>query len=105
MVSSKNSNRKRVFEDGRNFTQGHFGPQSCHLVRLARKIGEVRFNNKIQTENGFFGKNEFERAFEAKLSKFSSETILPPNAPCRELGSEKWYGDGFIEKFQPKTCF
>ena len=65
----------------------------------------MRFSTKIQTENGFFGKNEFERAFEAKLSKFSSETILPPNAPCRELGPEKWYGDGFIKKFQPKTCF
>ena len=52
-----------------------------------------------------FWKNEFERAFEAKLSKFSSETILPPNAPCSELGPEKRYGAGFIKKFQPKTGF
>ena len=104
-VSSKNSNRKRVFEDGRNFTQGHFCPQSCHLVRLARKIGEIRFNTKIQTENEFFGKNEFERAFQAKLSNFSSETILPPNAPYSELGPEKRYGACFIKKFQSKPSF
>ena len=50
-VLSKNSSRKRVFKDARSFTPGHFCPQSCHLVHLARKIGEVRFSTKIQTEN------------------------------------------------------
>ena len=54
-VSSKNSIRKRVFLDGRNFAPGHFCPQSRHLVCLASKIGEVRFSTKIQTENVFYG--------------------------------------------------
>ena len=38
-------------------------------------------------------------------AKFSSETILPPNAPYSQLDQEKRYGAGFIKKFQPKTCF
>ena len=38
-------------------------------------------------------------------AKFSSETILPPNAPYGQLGPEKRYGAGFIKKFQSKTCF
>jgi hypothetical protein len=38
------------------FAPGHFCPQSCHLVRLAKKIGEVRLSAKIQTENVVFGK-------------------------------------------------
>ena len=64
----------------------------------------MRFSTKIQTENVFFGKkNEFERASEAKLSKFSSETILPPNAPCSELGPEKWYGATFVKKIPTKN--
>ena len=33
LVSSKNSNRKRIFWGGRSFTPGHFCPQLCHLVR------------------------------------------------------------------------
>ena len=54
--SSKNSDRKRIFWDGRNFAPGHFCPQSRHLVRLAHNIGEVRLSTKIQTENVFYGK-------------------------------------------------
>ena len=57
-VLTKNSDQKRVFWDGRNFAPGHFCPQSRHLVRLAKKIGEVRFSTKIQTENVFFGMDE-----------------------------------------------
>jgi hypothetical protein len=104
-VSSKNSNRKRVFLDGRNFTPGHFCPQSCHLVRLAKKIGEVRFNTKIQTENMFFGKTNSSGLLRQNCAKFSSGTILPPDSPYSQLGPEKRYGAGFIKKFQPKTCF
>ena len=54
---------------GRNFAPGDFCPQSRHLVRLAHKIGEVRFSTKIEAENVFFWKNELERAFKTKLSK------------------------------------
>ena len=103
---SKNSNRKRRYWDGRNFTPGHFCPQSCHLVHLARKIGEVRFSTKIQTENVFFGKtNTRELLRQKNRATFSSETILPPNAPYSQLSPEKRHGAGFIKKFQPKTCF
>ena len=38
-------------------------------------------------------------------AKFSTGTILPPNAPYSQLGPEKRYGAGFIKKFQPKTWF
>ena len=38
-------------------------------------------------------------------AKFSTVTVLPSNAPCMQLGSEKRYGAGFIKKFQPKTWF
>ena len=55
-VSTKNSERKRVFWDGRNFAPGHFCHESRYLVRLAHKIGEVRFSAKIQSENVFLGK-------------------------------------------------
>ena len=54
-VSSKNSIRKRVFFNGRNFAPVHFCPQSRHLVRLANEIGEGRFSTKIQIENVFYG--------------------------------------------------
>ena len=40
-----------------------------------------------------------------KWAKFSSGTILPPNAPHSQLGPENRYGDDFIKKFQTKTCF
>ena len=104
-VSSKNSNWKRVFWDGRNFALGQFCPQSRHLVRLAYKIGEVRFSTKIQTENVFFGKTNSSGLSRQNWVKFSSGTILPPNAPYSQLGQEKRYGAGFIKKFHPQTCF
>ena len=104
-VLSKNSNRKRVFLDGRNFVPGHLCPQSRHLVRLAKKIGEVRFSTKIQTENVFYGKKNSRGLLKQNWAKFSSGTIFPPNAPYSQLGAEKRYGAGFIKKFQPKTCF
>ena len=50
----------------------------CHLVRLAKKRGEVRFSAKIQTENVIFGKNEFKRAFEAKLGKVFVQNNFAP---------------------------
>ena len=104
-VSSKNSDRKRVFWYGRNFAPGHFCPQSRHLVCLAHKIGEVRFSRKIQTENMFFGKMNSGGLLRQNWAKFMSGTILPPNTPYGQLGPEKRYGAGFIKKFQPKTCF
>ena len=104
-VSSKNSNRKRVFLDGRNFTSKRFCPQLCHLVCLARKIGAVRFSTKIQTENVFFGKTNSRGLLRQNWAKFSSRTISPPNVPYSELGPEKRYAAGFIKKFQSKTCF
>ena len=104
-ISSKNSILKRVFFYGRNFAPGHFCPQSCHLVRLAKKIGEVRFSSKIQTENVFVGKTNSIGLLRQKCSKFSSITFSPPNAPYSQLGPEKRYGAGFIKEFQPKTCF
>ena len=55
-VSSKDSERKRVFRDGRNFAPGDFCPQSRHLVRLANKIGEVRFSTKIQAQKSLLEK-------------------------------------------------
>ena len=105
LVSSKNSNRKRVLWDGRSFTPGHFCLQSCHVVRLTKKIGEVRFSPKIQTEIVFFGKTNSRGFLRQNWANFSSGTTLPPNAPYSQLGPEKRYGDGFIKKFQPKTCF
>ena len=104
-VLLKNSNRKRVFQDGRSFTPGHFCPQWRHLVRLAHKIGEVRFSTKIQAENVFFGKTNSRGLLRQNWAKFLSGKILPPDAPYSELGPEKMYGAGFIKKFQPKTCF
>ena len=104
-VSSMNSNRKRVFYDGRNFAPGHFCPQSYHLVRLAKKIGEVRFSTKIQTEKVFFGKTNSRGHLSQNRAKFSFRTILPLNAPYSQLGPEKRYGTGFIKKLHPKTCF
>ena len=104
-VSSKNSIRKRVFLDGRNFAPGHFCPESGNLVRLAKKIGEVRFSTKIQTENVFFGKKNSRGLLRQNSAKFSSGTILPPNVPYSQLCPEKRYGAGFIKKFQSKTCF
>ena len=104
-VLSKNCNRKRVFCDGRSLTLGPFCPQSCHLVRLTKKIGEVRFSPKIQTEIEFFGKTNSRGLLRQNWAKFSSGTTLPPNAPYSQLGPEKRYGAGFIKKLQSKTCF
>ena len=104
-ILSKHSNRKRVFKDARSLSPGHFCPQSCHVVRLAKKIGEVRFSTKIQAENVFFGKTNSRGLLRQNWGTFSSGTILPLNAPYSQLGPEKRYGDGFIKKFQPKTCF
>ena len=105
LVSSKNCNRKHVFWDGRRFTPGPFCPQSCHLVRLTKKIGENRFSTKIQSENVFFEKPNSRGLLRQNWAKFSSGTILPPNAPYSQLDPEKRYGAAFIKKFQPKTCF
>ena len=88
-VSLKNSIQKHVFWDGRNFAPGHFCPQSRHLVCLANKIGEVRFSKKIQTENVVFGKNEFERAFEAKLSKVFPRNNLAPERTIEPIRPRK----------------
>ena len=104
-VSSKNSDRKRVFWDGRNFAPGHFCPQSRHLVRLAHKIGEVWFSTKIETKNVFFGKKNSRWLLRQNWAKFSSGTILPPDALYSQLGPEKRYGAGFIKKFTLKMCF
>jgi hypothetical protein len=58
---------------------------------LAKKIAEVRFSTKIQTENDVFWKNEFEGAFEAKLSKvfvrnnFAPEPTILPIRPRKEV--------------------
>ena len=101
----KNSNRKRSVWDGRNFAPGDFCPQSCHLVCLAKKIGEVGFSTKIETENVFFWKTNSRRLLRQNWRKFSSRTILSPNAPYSQLGPEKRYGAGFVKKFRPKTCF
>ena len=79
--------------------------QSRHLVRLAHRIGEVRFSTKIQAENVFFGKKNSRGLLRLNWETFSSGTILPPNAPYSQLGPEKRYGAGFIKKFQSKTCF
>ena len=104
-VSSKNSIRKCVFLDGRNFTPGLFCTKSRHLVRLAHKIGKVRFRTKIQTENVFFGKTNSRELLRQNWAKFSSGTIFPPNTPNSQLGPENRYGAGFINEFQQKTCF
>ena len=105
-VSLKNSIQKRVFWDGRNFAPGHFYPQSRHLVRLAYKIGVVRFHTKIKNRKHVFGKNELEWAFEAKLSKvFVRNNFAPERTIYSQLGAEKRYGADFVKKFQPKTCF
>ena len=69
------------------------------------KIGEVRFSTKIQTGNVFIGKTNSRGLLRQNWAKFSSGTILPPNAPYSRLGPEKRYGAGFIKKFQPKKCF
>ena len=104
-VSSKNPDWKCVFWEGRNFAPGHFCPQSRHLVRLAHKIGEVRFSTKIEPESVFFGKTNSRVLLRQNCEQFSSGTILPPNVPYSQLGPEKRFGAGFIKKFQPKTCF
>ena len=104
-VSSKKFNRKRVFWDRRSFTPGHFCPQSCHLVRLAKKIGEVGFSTKIQTKNVFLGKTNSRGLLRQNWAKFSSGRISPLNGPYSQLGPEKRYGASFIKIFQPKTCF
>ena len=97
--------RSNPDSDGRNFAPEHFCPQSCHLVRLAKKIGDVRFSPKIQTENLFFGKTNLRGLSRQNRAKFSSGTILPPNAQYSQSCPEKLYGAGFIKKFQPKKCF
>ena len=52
-----------------------------------------------------FGKTNSRGLSRQNWLKFSSGTILPPNAPYSQLGSEKRYGVGFVKKFRPKTCF
>ena len=84
---------------------GALFPQSRHVVRLAIKIGEVRFSIRIPTVNVFFGKTNSRGLLRKNSAKFSSGTILPPNAPHSQWGLEKMYEAGFIKKFQKKTCF
>ena len=90
-VSSKNSKRKRVSQVGRNFAPGDFCPQSRHLVRFAKKIGEVRFSTKSQIRKRVFWKREFEWAFVAKLSKvfvwknFAPERTIQPIRPIKDV--------------------
>ena len=40
-------------EQEKNFAPGDFCPQSRHLVRLAHKIGEVRFSTKFKPKMCF----------------------------------------------------
>ena len=53
----------------------------------------------------FFGKTNSRGLLRQNWAKFSSRTILPPNAPYCQLGPKKRYGAGFIKKIQPKTRF
>ena len=101
----KKFQRKTCFLRWMKFHSGTLFPQLCHLVRLARKIGEVRFSTKIQTENMFFRETNLRGLLRQNLAMFSAGTILPPNAPYIQLSPEKRYGAGFIKKFQRKTCF
>ncbi len=101
----KNFQPKTCFLGWRNFTPGHFCPLSCHLVRLDKKICEVQFSTKIQTENMFFWKTNSKGLLRQNWAKFSSGTIFPPNPPSSQLGPEKRYVAGFMKKFQTKTCF
>ena len=80
-------------------------PIACHLVRWAKKIGKVRLSKKFQTVNVFFGKMNSIGLLRQNSAKFSSGKILPPIAPCSQLGPEKRYRAGFIKKFQLTTCF
>ena len=65
--------------------------------------GAIYYKNTNQKR--VFWKNEFESAFETKLSKVFAGIILPPNAPYSQLGPEKRYGSGFVKKSRLKTCF
>ena len=65
--------------------------------------GETYYKNSNRKR--VFWKNEFEGAFEAKLSKVFVRNNFAPNAPYSQLAPEKKNGAGFIKKFQPKTCF
>ena len=96
---------KKCFLGWTKLRSGTLFPHSRHLVRLAKKIREVRFSTKIQIENVFFGKKNLRGLMGQNWAKFSSWTILPQNAPYSQLGLEKRYGAGFINQFQPKTCF
>ena len=73
--------------------------------RAIEKIGEVRFSNKIETENAFFGKTNTRGLLRQNWANFRPKQFRPRNAPCSELGLEKRYGAGFIKKFQSKSCF
>ena len=84
---------------------GALFPQLRHLVRLAHKIGEVRFRTKILVENVFIGKTNSSGLLRQNWAKFSSGTILPPNAPYSQLGSEKRYGGRFHQKIPTKKVF
>ena len=54
-----------------------FAPKSRHLVRLAMKIGEVRFSTKIQTENVFFAKSNSEGFWGKIEQSFRPEQFFP----------------------------
>ena len=104
-VSSKNPDWKRVFWEGQNFAPGHFCPQSRHLVRLAKKIGELRFSTKIQAEDVFFGKTNSRGLLRQNWGKFSSGTILPTNAPYSQLGPERGMRPVSSKNSDPKRVF
>ena len=76
-----------------------------HLVSLAHKTGEVWFSTKIQTENVFFGKTNLRGLLRQNWAKFSSGTILPPNAPYSQLGPEKGMGPVSSKNSDRKRVF
>ena len=67
------------------------------------RCGAISYRNSNRKR--VFWKNEFGRAFEAKLSKVFVRNNFAPNTPNSQLGPEKRYGAGFINEFQQKTCF
>ena len=101
----KKSGLKMLYLRRTKLRTGTLLPQLRHLVRLAHKIREVRFSTKIQTENVFFGKTNLKGLLRQNWALFSSGTILPLNAPYRQLRPEKRYGADFVKKSRLKTCF
>ena len=68
-------------------------------------MGEVRFSTKIQTENVFYGKNEFERAFEAKLSKVFVQNNFAPERTIQLVRRRKEVWSQFNQKIPTENVF